>query len=173
MRDKNDGVGQFLKWYFCSSVSKYIRFWDAIIGINFILGSVYICLHFGFSNVYDIFYESEFERAFIVIEVLWIFEFFLNFVRVPYNMKRPSLKKTSGRYIKSMFLFDFTASIISNALLVFDTSTEIKLFAFKLKLLRIFKIGYVRKSVDYFAAIVRRVKSNNNFIHTLISLTLY
>lgn len=78
----------------------------------------------------------------VILEVLFFFDFLLNFVVVPNEMNAPTFKKTAIMYLKSSFLMDFIATIVSN-LLFLSPGYNAGLWAYRLKLFRIVRVSYI------------------------------
>ena len=76
-------------------------------------------------------------------EILFICDFFINFFIIPDDMKQPRLKKTVKSYLTGFFIIDFAATIISSLLYLVPTNNA-KFWRDHLKLLRIFRIEYIR-----------------------------
>ena len=75
----------------------------------------------------------------VTLEVLFFFDFLLNFVTVPDEMNNPTFKKTAYSYLTSYFLMDFIATIISNILFL-PPGYNAGLWAIRLKLFRIVRV---------------------------------
>lgn len=81
-----------------------------------------------------------YSRTFLVIlEVLFFFDFLLNFVTVPNQMNAPTFKKTAYLYLTTYFLMDFIATIVSNVLFL-PSGYKAGLWAIRLKLFRIVRV---------------------------------
>ena len=83
--------------------------------------------------------------VFFCIEMLFFIDIVLWFFTVQNGTKKPySLKKTSKRYLKDMFIVDFVATILSSLMLFGGHSWF--LWGIKLKSIRIFRRKYIRLS---------------------------
>ena len=95
--------------------------------------------------------------VFFSIETLFFIDLVLWFFTVQNGTKKPySLKKTSKRYLKGMFIIDFFATILSSLMLFGGHSWFV--WGIKLKSLRILRRNYIRLS---YKAVVRYCAVNN------------
>ena len=89
-------------------------------------------------------------------------------------MKNPTLYKTSWRYLKGKFIFDFISSILANSIYFFSTTDEAEKWVYRLRLFRFVRIAKVHTSTIWILAKLRGVNTkNNDFVLAFISVVLY
>ena len=76
-------------------------------------------------------------------EVLFAFDFIINFLTVPETMKNPTLGRTVCVYLKGYFVIDLIATVISNILFLVPGYRP-ELWRLRLKCSRIFHLNYIR-----------------------------
>ena len=81
------------------------------------------------------------EVLFLILEIIFIIDFFVRCVKVPKDMENPTLKKTMTRYLKRKFIVDLVATFISDILLFVPGGRQ---WGYRLKLLRLIRFGEVK-----------------------------
>lgn len=78
------------------------------------------------------------------MEVIFIIDLIISFLKVPEKMEHPTLRKTAMRYLKTFFIFDFVATVVGG--IVFGITQNV-LLAAELKLMRIVRMEKIGVSV--------------------------
>lgn len=104
--------------------------------------------------------------AFMGLECLFLIDFLLNFVSVPYAMENPSIAETSLHYLRGFFIIDMIA-LGSNLLCLIDGESA-EMWFIRIKLIRIARFGYIRFSYSGIAELlssrIPKVSKQVNFI---------
>ena len=155
--------------------SELIKFWDALLGLNFLFGQFYTLMRLAFNRAFRISNSPASTVFIIVLEICWIMDVFVNSIKVTPKMKNPSLKKTISRYIfNGTFIFDLIPAFIGNSLFIFTDSVTLHKISDNLKLLRFARAKTLQQGVYYFVEKAKAINSRNNeFFQTLFALILY
>ena len=93
-----------------------LQIWESIISIPLIL-QIFGVGYFVAIEPFHTKGSQIVELMFLILEFIFIIDFFIRCLKVPKNMDNPTLKKTVIRYLKRKFFLDFIATFVSDILL--------------------------------------------------------
>ena len=140
-------------WYLFYKESLGVTLFRGLLGALLLIELVYFMFVVALDQCILIDISTDTMIGIMVLELLFLFDFVLNFLLLPLGNEVWTWRDTSKAYLKRLFIIDFVV-LMSNFLgLVPGTGLAYKWFI-RLKLLRIFRIGYIHQSFSGIGAFI-------------------
>ena len=166
-----------LPWYLFYSDSKSMQVFKSILGLLLFIQFLWLSFVVSLDEAIPIEFNTGDWTVLVITEILFAIDFFINFFTVPNSMRNPTLGNVVRAYLKSWFVIDLIATVISNMLFLFP-GTGPKLWRIRLKTSRIFHLNYIRFTykgiIEYMSARIPKIgKVIQYCLGLIIEMTLW